>query len=229
MSEPFPIVAILRHAEYHQPEGMPSAWLPYPLTDEGMGQARQAAEEILAFARSRDSVIDPQVDCSRMLRAWQTASAIASRLELGTVAEFSSLAERSVGAVANLTTSAIEALMEADPRYEVPSKGWKSSTDYRLPFQGAESLAEAGERVAAHISTCMSPSDAGSVKVVVGHGASFRHAAMHLGLLSRDTVASVSMYHARPIFIGRKEEKWQILAGEWKPRKGFESDEYGVS
>ncbi|MDA0979493.1 MAG: histidine phosphatase family protein [Proteobacteria bacterium] len=228
-----PLLAILRHADYEQPADTPSAWLPYALTAEGRTQAEDAGETLADFLSRHGMNSAPAIDSSRMLRAWQTASIIGGRLGVTEIAQFDGLAERSVGAVANLTTGQIEALLAADPRYESPPEGWKSTSDYRLPFQGAESLTEAGRRVADHLLACMEALEIGApghMKIVVAHGASLRHAAMHLGLLTPKTVGSVSMYHARPIFLTRDGGRWQILEGEWKPRKHkSQSDEYGVA
>ncbi len=224
-----PVIAILRHADYEQPADVPSAWLPHPLTEGGVRQAQDAASLVRDFARANDLTIDPVIDASHMLRAWQTADILRGRLELQSVEEFEALAERSVGAVANLTTGEIEELLFADPRYDTPPAGWKSDTDYQLPFQGSESLFQAGERVAQHImgrESGMSPSQ---LKIIVGHGASLRHAAMHLGILNRENVGRVSMFHAKPVFLAR-EGGWQKVGGAWKPRNNNEvTDEFGAA
>lgn len=238
MSEITPnlVVALLRHAEYRQPEDVPSAWLPYPLTEKGLSQARAAASSLYDFMQSNELACLPRIDCSLMLRAWQTADVIANQLarlmgaDLG-IDEYPSLAERSVGAAANLTIEEIESILAEDPRYSRPAAGWKANSEYKLPFQGAESLDEAGLRVAFHIQrtwhAAMDSGD-GGLKIIVGHGASIRHAAKVLGLLASDEVGSVSMYHAEPIFITCEDGKWRLLAGRWKPRgaAGDRGDEF---
>lgn len=225
-----PIIALLRHADYQQPGNVPSAWLPYALNEEGVEQAVRAAEPIKAFINENGLTPNPVIDSSYMLRAWQTADILAKRLGLTEIVEHFDLAERSVGAVANLTTMEIESLLEADPRYEAPPDGWKSSTDYRLPFQGAESLNDAGIRVAGHVTAAESAGTEGQLKIIVGHGASIRHAAMHLGILTRENVGSVSMYHARPVFIRKIGDHWNHIAGDWKPRgKKDHSDEFSTA
>lgn len=172
-----------------------------------------------------------------MLRAWQTADIIAARLKqlLGqdfSIAEYSELAERSVGAMANLTVDEIENIMALDPRYAAPPSGWKSNSDYCLPYQGAESLNQAGCRVAGHLeSVCESMLKEGidCLKIVVGHGASIRHAALQMGLLTREGVGQVSMYHAVPVYLSRRQDCWVKLAGEWKVRvKDSDGDEIGI-
>lgn len=225
-----PILALLRHADYQQPANVPSAWLPYALNEQGVEQAQQAAGYIRRFMDTHSLTLSPVIDSSHMLRAWQTSSILGAALGLSDIEETERLAERSVGAMANLTTMEIEKLLDDDPRYDSAPTGWKSSTDYRLPFQGAESLSEAGMRVADHIRLVEQQTPAGQLRIIVGHGASMRHAAMHLGLLSRDGVASVSMYHARPVFIRRTGDHWEHVDGEWKPRaKTEKSDEFSTA
>ena len=212
--------ALIRHGEYHQPLNVPSALLPYPLTNKGIEQACQAAGMLQAYAQESNLEIDSVIDSSRQLRAWQTASLIAETLgQTFRVEEFPELAERSVGAVANLTVAEIEALFEADPRYAAPPTGWKSDSHYQLPFQGAESLLDAGARVSGHIEQRQQQLSAdGVLKVVVGHGASIRHACVQLGVLELEQVAKISMHHARPVFIASRSSGWQKVGGEWKPR-----------
>jgi 2,3-bisphosphoglycerate-dependent phosphoglycerate mutase len=92
-----------------------------------------------------------------------------------------------------------------------------------LPLQGAESLIEAGRRVAAHIERRMADlaHDGGSARVAVfvGHGAAFRYAAFHLGALQLDRVAALSMHHGRPVLLeSGADGRWRHVAGEWKLR-----------
>ncbi|MEX0941959.1 MAG: histidine phosphatase family protein [Pseudomonadales bacterium] len=226
------VIALLRHAEYQQPLEVPSAMLPYPLTTSGFAQAESAAREILRFARDWQLELVDVIDSSHMLRAYQTASRIGSMLASAVnksfeVAEFDALAERSVGAAANLTVTEIEQLLRVDPRYELPPEGWKADRHYRLPFQGAESLVAAGMRVATHIEATYghcAVSGQRNLKIIVGHGASIRHAAVQLGILSSDEVASLSMFHASPIYLTRsnsgdgEEAQWRKLQGDWRVR-----------
>lgn len=163
-----------------------------------------------------------------MLRAWQTADLIRRALALDLdIAEFEALAERGVGAAANLTVTEIETLLAEDPRYDVPPAGWKSRADYRLPLQGAESLTEAGTRVAAHIEQALGDCGDDDLKILVGHGASIRHAMARLGVLSPDEVAARSMYHASPILLQYVATGWRQVGGEWKFRqRPGDSDEF---
>ncbi|MFN3236450.1 MAG: histidine phosphatase family protein [Pseudomonadales bacterium] len=218
------VIALIRHGDYHQPEQVPSALLPYPLTAQGRGQALAAAANIKMVASEYALEVDLTLHSSRQLRAWETATIMAN--ELGsqfTVAEYPELSERSVGAVANLTVGQIEQILADDPRYAVPPNGWKSDSHYCLPFQGAESLIHAGQRVAGHVrhvAEQLEEAGTGKLKIIVGHGASIRHACAELNILDLKMVKSISMYHASPVYFSFRQGSWQHLTGEWKPRKG---------
>ena len=222
------VAALIRHGDYHQLPETPSAHQPIPLTTEGQTQARQAGETLRETVQSSGWTLFPSVDSSQLLRAWQTARIINEELaaEFPTppeVSGFDDLAERGLGSAANLTITAIEAIIREDPRFPELPADWKSNSRFRLPLQGAESLLQAGERVAAHINARMETL-AGQVtedtlKLFVGHGAAFRHAAYHMGVLAFEQIAQLSMYHAQPVFLEyRAEQGWQHIGGEWKVR-----------
>lgn len=220
--------AFVRHGHYHQPEHVPSAHLPHPLTEDGEAHARAGAAEVRERAAELGASIVPEIDASRLLRAFQTAGLLAQELgdvlERPSVSEFDALAERSVGAAANLTLEEIERVLEADPRYEAPPPGWKSQSRFKLPLLGAESLLEAGRRVGKHVERRMTAlaltAQHDLLKVFVGHGGSFRHAAVHLRAMDLDDAPRVSMWHGRPVILERKEPGvYAHVAGEWKPRK----------
>src|SRR5688572_12647273 len=129
------VLAWIRHGEYAQPPGVPSAHLPYGLTSRGRDQAVAAARAVWDFARERQLELDPVLDCSRLRRAWETAALLAEELaRLGgpalQVEEFEALAERGLGAAANLTVDQIEAVLVSDPRFSAPPPGWKRDPDY---------------------------------------------------------------------------------------------------
>lgn len=230
------VLAWIRHGEYAQPPGVPSAHLPHGLTPRGREQALAAARAVWQHARQHDLELDPVVDSSRLLRAWETADVMARELEgLGgsklVVREFDALMERSLGAAANLTLEQIEAVLAADPRCERPKPGWKRDPHYTLPLPGAESLARAGERVACHVRARMRALDdaqpaSSRLVLFVGHGGAFRHAASELGLLSPGDVGRVSMQNGAPIFFefhSAREadvsgERWSRVAGDWHER-----------
>ena len=128
---PSPVIALIRHGDYQQPSNVPSALLPYALTPKGEEQALECARLLQDFATREHLSVHPTIDCSRQLRAYQTSRAIIAGLNLpGLVArEYETLAERSVGALANLDLQQIEAIVDADPRYGALPQGWKASSD----------------------------------------------------------------------------------------------------
>ena len=223
------IAALIRHGDYHQLTDVPSAHQPFALNEKGEGEAEQAAR-LLADAIDRSGwKLLPCIDSSHMLRAWQTADIIAHQLThrlpaTPTIEDFDELAERGVGSAANLSIRQIEDILHRDPRFTDPPPNWKADSHYRLPLQGAESLLEAGERVAGHLTKRMQAlvtagRDQNTLKLFVGHGAAFRHAAYHLGLLEFEQIAKLSMYHGRPVFLEYDlDDHWRQVGGEWKIR-----------
>lgn len=216
------IAVLLRHGAYAQLPDTPSAHQPFPLTPEGEAQAMDSVAEIRAGLEELEVSLHPVIDSSNLLRAWQTARIIAEEMG-GTVEGFDALAERSVGSAANLTIAQIEAILAEDPRFEPPPENWKADSRYRLPLQGAESLMDAGERVAGHLKsrleTLREEGEDGVAKLFVGHGAAFRHAAHHLGILDFERIAQLSMFYARPVFLELSSNgQWNHVAGEWKIR-----------
>lgn len=222
------IAAFLRHGDYKQLPGVPSALQAFGLTDTGQKQALQGALEIHSYCQQQSLHIHHVIDSSTLLRAWQTASIIKTRLKEDTsqvlsIESHDDLCERSVGSMANLNTLQIETILHDDPRFETPPPNWKSNSHYCLPFQGAESLLNAGSRVAKHIHKSLSrikpQITRDTLKIFVGHGASFRHAAHHLGLLEFAQIAQLSMFHARPVFLEFQDDlSYKHINGEWKIR-----------
>jgi 2,3-bisphosphoglycerate-dependent phosphoglycerate mutase len=221
------IAALVRHADYHQLPDTPSAHQPFPLNDAGERQALDAASELGAAITRNGWELDAVIDSSHMLRAWQTADIFARHLAGATDAELrvecsEALAERSVGCAANLTIGQIEAILHDDPRVADPPVNWKADSHYRLPLQGAESLLEAGQRVAAHLSHTMALLPEGGrdrLKLFVGHGAAFRHAAYHMGVLVFEQLRQLSMFHCQPVLIEYLPDgQWRHIEGDWKVR-----------
>lgn len=221
---------LLRHGAYRQKPDTPSALQPYGLTEAGRHQAESAGRELADLAKAHGWQLSAEIICSRQLRAWETATLVARALGEATgtafqVSEDETLAERSVGAMANLSLQDIVQILDDDPRYPPPPGNWKSDSHYRLPVQGAESLMEAGERVASLLDKNLSalPDGAASgatAQIFVGHGASLRHAAHHLGVLAFDDIARLSMHHARPVVLKRSPGPiWHHHAGAWKDRR----------
>jgi len=230
MSDRFAI--LLRHGAYQQKPGTPSALQPFGLTAGGKQQASAAGRELADLAKAQGWHLAPEIFCSRQQRAWQTATALAAFLADATSQEFritedEALAERSVGALANLTIPEIEKVLEDDPRFKAPPENWKSDSHYKLPVQGAESLMEAGERVAdflkARLTELHGQTDA-NAQIFVGHGAALRHAAHHLGVLGFEDIRRFSMHHAKPVVLKLgHDETWRHHTGAWKERQLLES------
>lgn len=223
------IAAIMRHGAYQQPDGVPSAHLPYPLTEEGREDARVGTRTLLNEMSRHGWQLEPVIDSSSLLRAWQTAEAVAAEIGEATgnrpaVESFDALAERSVGSAANLTESRIEEIIACDPRFHALPRGWKSSSAFRLPFPGAESLIEAGERVARHMRDRMEAIGTGGtgdiVKLFVGHGGAFRHAAAGLGVMTVAEARARSMQYGGVVFLqAASNGPWHQVAGNWKMRR----------
>jgi len=221
------IAVFIRHADYEQLGDCPSALQPFALTPAGITQAKIAAAEMLTFLSDKKWQLQSDIDTSCLLRAWQTASIFKEVLQ-GVFIQppkldsYEALTERSVGSVANLTTAQIEQIVAIDPRFEPLPKNWKSDSHFKLPFAGAESLIEAGQRVAKHLSDKMAQlpeSELPQLKLFFGHGAAFRHAAYELGVLEFDQIAALSMHHASPIYLEYCDDSsWKHIAGDWKVR-----------
>jgi len=220
-----PIAILLRHGEYHQRQGAPSAHQPFGLTKEGAKQAEAAGPAVVKMAKENGWRLHPVIHCSNLLRGWQTAEIIRRTTpEFNGTEGYDALAERGLGSAANLTVAEIEAVLANDPRYDPPPSDWKSKSHYRLPLQGAESLMDAGERVARHLDESLAGfEEPGTAMLFVGHGAAFRHAAHHLGVLAFDDIAKLSMHHATPVALEAKHNgPWRHVAGEWKVRQSGE-------
>ena len=226
------IAALVRHGDYHQLKNTPSAWQPFALNKEGEKHAAAAATDIYHVLVKHKLVLEPACDSSQLLRAWQTSKIITgylaeqNSLHAGlTINCYDQLAERGVGSVANLSISTIEDIVKNDPRYQDLPDNWKSDSHFCLPFQGAESLLDSGERVAQHIQAAMFNmrdnfnSTEDKLKMFVGHGAAFRHAAYHLGILEFEQIAKLSMYHHQPVYIELLDNNtWAHILGNWKVR-----------
>ncbi|HVZ35862.1 MAG TPA: histidine phosphatase family protein, partial [Polyangiaceae bacterium] len=110
-----------------------------------------------------------------------------------------------------------------DPRFSAAPAGWKRDSAYRLPFQGAESLADAGARVAAHLRAWGRAAPEATLKLMVGHGGAFRHAASALGALAPERVSQLSMDYCAPIYFECRlassgSAQLVQVGGSWRPR-----------
>ncbi len=219
-------IALIRHGDYRQRPDTPSALQPFPLTETGHEQARACGEEIAQLLAGNGWHLDPVCYCSLQLRAWQTAhdaaTVLASKGHVTRIEQTPDLSERALGSAANLTLHEIEAVLRDDPRFDAPPPGWKADRDYRLPLQGAESMRDAGARVAGWLRRAVAQDSATktpTLTLVFGHGAAFRHAAYDLGILSLDEISQFSMYHARPLLLCYKgNDTWIHSGGAWKMR-----------
>lgn len=220
------ICALIRHGAYEQLQDTPSALQPFPLTVEGEQEVRRQARLFRAWLQASGRRLDPEIDASSLLRAWQTASIYQQELAdlfagEPQVQSYPDLCERSVGAVANLTSADIERLLALDPRFDEAPAGWKSDSHYCLPFDGAESLLDAGKRVAQHIQAWQQKQTSASthIKLFVGHGAAMRHAAFHMNVIAFSDIKRLSMHYGHPVvleFVGNQTTR---LFGDWKQRK----------
>lgn len=214
--------AMVRHGDYEQPKGVPSALLPNPLTAKGMSQATELNSKLNSIAHALEAEIYPIVYSSTLLRAWQTARQFANDSGL-IVQQESSLCERSLGSVSNLSIDAIEDIVNKDPRYGCLPSGWKSRSFQKIPLEGAESLIQAGLRVAQCIDLRMNEArlqtNRPQLVVFVGHGAAFRHAAYLFGQLNLEQIKKYSMHHCQPVvFHYDDSQNIEHIMGDWKLR-----------
>jgi 2,3-bisphosphoglycerate-dependent phosphoglycerate mutase len=222
------ISAIIRHGDYHQLVDTPSALQPFPLTEQGRHQASACAGSLLEIAETRGWAIAETAYSSLQLRAWQTADILIQEINSRSsnpvqLHSHEALAERSVGSAANLTHHQIKDIIDQDPRFPELPENWKADSHFKLPLQGAESLMQAGERVAQFLQSqtlrLHSEISSDTLALFIGHGASFRHAAHILGILDYDDIQRLSMYHASPVYLEvTPEGDWRHIAGEWKVR-----------
>ncbi|GAA4092644.1 phosphoglycerate mutase family protein [Zhongshania borealis] len=231
---PRQFAALVRHGEYRQLANTPSAHQGFPLTEYGCDQARDGAAVLAALSGQHRWQLEAEIDCSTLLRAWQTASLFSAALQANkkvskraalSLASYDALAERGLGSAANLSVDAIAQIIDEDPRFPALPADWKCNSYFQLPLLGAESLMMAGQRVASHIQQQMdalaSPQTSATdgLKIFIGHGAAFRHAAYHLGVLKFDDIAGLSMHHCQPIVLEHLGAgRWQHFSGSWKLR-----------
>lgn len=220
-------LAFLRHAEYQQTANHPSAWQPFPLTDAGQEQSIAAGKTLANLMDYQNWQLYSEIFSSNLLRSWQTASLIRQQFSSDAqITTSKALNERSVGALANLSVTEIEAVIAADPRFDALPPHWKSNSEFRLPVDGAESLMQAGQRVSQFINDqvrhVMQNAEQPTLIIMVGHGAAFRHAAYHLGIMDKADIGRYSMHYAQPMVFECRLDKQQLqldlLAGKWKVR-----------
>jgi 2,3-bisphosphoglycerate-dependent phosphoglycerate mutase len=222
------VAGLVRHGHFDRPHHVASAHLPLPLSEKGRGQAREAAEPILRMSEELGLELDPIIEASQLLRAWQTATILAEELKTRTgrrfiVVERVELVERSLGSCANLRFDQISKRLAKDPRLGPLPRGWRRIPEFRLPVPGAESLMQAGARTAtriAHSLGAIPDEDSRDVlRLFVAHGGCLRHAAVQLGALDVRTVPGLTMEHAQCVLVEKDlRGDWVHAAGQWKKR-----------
>lgn len=221
------VAALVRHGHFDRPDETASAHQLLPLSAAGRKQARDAVAAILRHCDTLGLELDSRIESSQLLRAWETARLMAEELETRTgkrfeVVERTDLAERGTGSCANLRFDRIKEILAQDPRLEPLPEGWRRLPEYRLPVLGAESLMDAGGRVAGRIQDSLREIPAEDsrdlLRLFVAHGGCLRHACVHLGTLDLAEVESRTMDHAQCVLIELGEDGWFNVAGEWKKR-----------
>jgi len=222
------VAGFIRHGHFDRPDDFASAHLPLPLSDLGRRQARDAAQTVLGLCEELCLELDPVLEASQLLRAWQTAKVLAEALAERTgrvfaVEERSEMLERSLGSCANLGFDQIRATLALDPRLAPLPQGWRRIPEFRLPVPGAESLMQAGartaERVAASLDSIPEDDPRDVLRLFVAHGGCLRHAAVQLGALDVRRVAALSMDYAQVVLIEKDSSgDWVQIAGEWHKR-----------
>ena len=217
-------LAFIRHGAYEQPEGVPSAHLPHPLTNEGKQHAKSGASQLKELLKENQiQFYSTNLYSSNLLRAYQSALSFSQEFSTQ-ITQSEKLCERCVGSMANLTVSQIEAILKKDPRFDDPPEGWKSSPHYQLPVPNAESLFQAGQRVKNFVCERLELAEENSLNMFVGHGASIRYCAHHFGIWSIEEVGKHSMFYGTPVlykvqFKDSDHHQFQHIAGQWKVRK----------
>lgn len=205
--------------------------MPYGLNERGKKQSRDLGTELLKFADERSLQIHPVFYSSVLLRAYESARICQQQMGIDLqISQHMELNERSVGSLSNLEISQIEEVVANDPRYPDLPDGWKSQSNYRLPYPGAESLMQAGIRVAHFVEKTIREiamqDGAGKVVLFFSHGAAIRHCALHWGILSNEDIPRLSMHHCSPVFFKTLNgEKFIKTAGEWKIREKKERND----
>ena len=222
------IAAFVRHGHFERPEGVASAHSLFPLSERGREQARNAADPILEFCEEMSLELDPRIEASQLLRAWETANLIAESLKKRTGKRFhvmqrDELVERGLGSCANMPFDEIRAMLATDPRLGVLPEGWRRMPEFRLPVQGAESLMQAGARTATRVATSFDSIPAEDprdlMRLFVAHSGCLRHAAVQLGALDVRVVPGLSMDFAQSVFVEKLGNgDWIHVAGQFKKR-----------
>jgi 2,3-bisphosphoglycerate-dependent phosphoglycerate mutase len=225
------VAGFVRHGHFERPDGVASAHSLLPLSELGRDQARLAADPILAFCEESGLELDARIESSQLLRSWQTAKLIAECLATRTGKRFhvlqrDDLIERGMGSCANMRLDQISEVLASDPRLGPLPEGWRRMPEFRLPVQGAESLMEAGARVATRVAMSLDSvprSDRRDLlRLFVAHSGCLRHATVQLGALDVRVVPGLSMDFAQCVFVEKMANgDWVHIAGQfrkWLPK-----------
>ncbi len=222
------VAAFVRHGHFDRPENVASAHSLFPLSRRGREQARQAADPILELCQEMGLELDPRIESSQLLRAWETANLIAESLTMRTGKRFhvlqrDELVERGLGSCANMTFDAIRAMLSDDPRLGTLPENWRRMPEFRLPVQGAESLMQAGARTATRVATSLDSIPAEDsrdlMRLFVAHSGCLRHAAVQLGAVDVRVVSGLSMDFTQAVFVEKVPNgDWVHIAGQFKKR-----------
>jgi 2,3-bisphosphoglycerate-dependent phosphoglycerate mutase len=220
------VAGFIRHGHFDRPAETASGHSALPLSARGRAQARRAADSVLETCEELGLELDARIECSQLLRAWETARLLADALGARSgrrfhVVERDALVERGLGSAANLTFDEIRERLAADPRLGPLPVGWRRMPEFRLPVQGAESLMQAGARAAACIAESLEsireddPRDL--LRLFVAHSGCLRHAAVALGAIDVRVVPSLSMDFAQAVYVERLPNgDWVHVAGRFR-------------
>ena len=215
-------LALIRHGDYEQRPNTPSAHQPWPLNADGRQQALECAEQLNQISEQLKLPLSANWFSSPLARAQETARIIRESLMNDASIELcDDLMERGLGVANNLTIDEIETCLKSLNLLEQTPPDWKSNSHFQLPLPGTESLMDAGIRVSQRLlSIAQDIKNQGAIVPVIGHGAAFRHAAYHLGVLQFEDLKKYSMHFARPVVISQNQKgEWTHSTGEWKVRQ----------
>jgi len=222
------VAGFVRHGHFDRPDDTASAHSLFPLTGKGREQAKNAVDPILECCEELGLELDPRIEASQLLRAWETANLIAEALAARTGKRFhvfarDELVERGLGSCANMTFDRIREVLSNDPRLGPLPEGWRRMPEFRLPVPGAESLMHAGARTAARVATSLdsipAEDDRDLMRLFVAHSGCLRHATVQLGALDVRVVAGLSMDFGQSVFVEKLANgDWVHIAGQFKKR-----------
>lgn len=222
LTKPHPSCLVVLTHGTHQNWGPSHGYLSERLNPLGEQQAKTCAEDLIRYCRQHELLINEEIHTAPSLKAYQTAHILAHEISQGQehleVLECEQLSERKLGEATNLSLDEIEQILKLDPRTQSPSRGWEHNSWYKLPFSGAESLMEAGLRVAAHLQKCTEELHFGPKRcqVVIADSNAICHAASCLGLIQSKDIPQRKLAPCAPLFLHRRHRgHWELISGQW--------------